>query len=178
MKFFTFIFAAFLIPPALHAAGIDMDAPKNITAQKIEYNVKSSDIKTTGKTEISNISGQKITLIDSYIGNKGATASGEDIELWLGKNVYITAESITRAAPETISKNAVFTVCYDCDTYGNAWEISTSSIKHNMDDHMMKFYSPVLWAYGVPIFWFPFLEIPDPSIKRKSGLLLPSFNST
>ncbi|MDR0726718.1 MAG: LPS assembly protein LptD [Rickettsiales bacterium] len=178
MKFFKIILAALLLPSALCAVGIDMDAPKTITAPKIEYNVKSSEIKTTGKTEISNTSGQKVTLVDSYIGNKGADAAGQDIELWLGKNVHVTAASIKREDESAISKKAIFTACYGCDDYGNAWEISTSTIEHNMDDHMMKFYNPVFWAYGIPIFWFPFLEMPDPSIKRKSGILLPDFNST
>lgn len=178
MKFFKPIFAALLTPSALYAAAIDMDAPKTITAPKIEYNLKSSEIKTTGKTEISNTSGQKITLVDSYIGNKGADASGQDIELWLGSNVHVTAKSITRENTDTVSKKAVFTACYGCDEYGNAWEISTSTIKHNSDDHMMQFYNPVFWAYGIPILWFPYIEMPDPSIKHKSGILLPDFNST
>lgn len=167
-----------MIPSVAGAASIDMDAPKTIVAPKIEYNIKSSEIKTTGKTEITNTSGQKLTLVDSYISNKGMNAYGSDIEIWLGKNVYIVAESVEREGDDTISCDAMFTACYGCDEYGNAWEISATEIKHNMQDHMMKFYNPVFWAYGIPIFWFPYLELPDPTVKYKSGILMPDFNST
>lgn len=178
MKLLGLIFTSLLIPCSLCAAVLDIDAPKTIEAPKIEYNAKSSEIKTTGNTKITNTSGQKITLVDSYISNKGANAAGSDIELWLGENVHVTADSILREDEYTISKGATFTACYGCDEFGNIWEISTTKITHDMTDHMMRFHNAVFWAYGIPVFWSPFLGIPDPSIKRKSGILLPDFNST
>ncbi len=179
-KLFIFYFC-FLIcaAPSVAVAGpLDTESPRTITAPKIEYNVHDQSIKTTGKTEISNQSGQKVTLTDSYISKSGADASGRDIELWLGTNVHVTADSVVRKDEKTVSRDATFTACYGCDSYGNAWEISTSKISHDMDDHMMYFHNPVFWAYGLPVFWFPYLEIPDPTIKHKSGLLVPDFNST
>lgn len=180
MKFYKLFLSFLIIPGAVYAGadGFDTNVPKTITAPKIEYNIKSDTIKTSGKTEVSNQSGQKITLVDSYISNKGTSAYGGDIQLWLGKNVFITADSITKKEDDTVSENAVFTACYNCDKFGNAWEISTTRLSHNMQSHMMKFYNPVFWAYNLPIFWFPYFEMPDPSVKHKSGLLIPDFNST
>lgn len=175
-KNLTFLLA--LLPTALIAAPVDLDAPKTITAPKIEYNVKSSTIKTSGSTEITNTAGQKLTLTDSYISNKGLNASGDNIELWLGERIHVTSENITRDNELSVARDAVFTACYGCDDYGNAWEISMSKMKHNMDNHMMYFYNPVFWAYGIPVFWFPYMDMPDPTVKHKSGLLLPDFNST
>lgn len=180
MKFLKPAFLFCITPSALCAAGamIDTNAAKTLTAPKIEYNTKSNSIKTSGVTEVTNTSGQKITLKDSYISNKGENTSGNDVELWLGKSVYIKADSIVRENKNTLSNNAIFTACYECDMVGNAWEISTSTLTHNMDDHLIKFYNPVFWIYGLPVAWFPFFEMPDPSVKHKSGLLLPDFNST
>jgi LPS-assembly protein len=33
-------------------------------------------------------------------------------------------------------------------------------------------------VYDVPVLWFPFYTMPDPGVKHKTGLLMPSFNST
>jgi LPS-assembly protein len=178
MKFFKVIFAALLTTGALYAAGIDTDTPKTVVAPKIEYNAKTSEIKTTGRTEVSNVSGQRITLVDSHISDRGAVASGRDVEIWLGQNVYVTSASISRANGESVSKNAVFTACHGCDEYGNAWEISASKVTHDTDDKLIRFYNPVLWAYGLPVLWSPFLSMPDPTVKRQSGILMPDFEST
>ncbi|MDR2412865.1 MAG: LPS assembly protein LptD [Rickettsiales bacterium] len=167
-----------LYPCALVAEAVDIQAAKTISAPKIEYNVKSAAIQTKGRTEISNTANQKIIANDLYLNNKATDAAGQNIELWLGKNIHVSADKVVRKNENTVSKNAVFTACYGCDEYGNAWEISASKISHNMESHMMKFYNPVMWAYGLPVFWVPFFAIPDPSVKRKSGILIPDINST
>jgi LPS-assembly protein len=92
--------------------------------------------------------------------------------------VFITAQTIVREEELTISKRATFTACHGCDSFGNAWEISATTIIHDTDARMMSFYNPVFWIYGVPLVWFPYLTMPDPTVKRKSGLLIPDFNST
>lgn len=178
MKILKFIFTLPFLSTAVCAATLDINAPKTIEAEKIEYNVKSNEIKTSGKTDVSNESGARMTLTDSYLANKGADVYASDIEIWLGKRTHITAENITRDNENTEAKKAVFTACNGCDTIGNAWEISMSKMTHNMESHIMQFYNSVFWIYGIPVFWFPYIDMPDPSVKHKSGILMPDVNST
>lgn len=160
-------------------AGMDINAPKTITADKIEYDFKSETIKTVGKTEITSANGPRLTLNNSYVSKTGETLSGDDIHLWLGQHVYVESDNITRDGSLTIARNAEFTACYDCDPYGSAWVISATKIVHNMQRRMLQFYNPVFWVYDtVPVFWFPFFEMPDPGVKYKTGFLMPSFGST
>ena len=171
----TFLYFA----PAIALPGaVDVDGPKTITADKIEYNVRDSQIQTTGKTTITNETGQTLKLNDSTFANKGTQVSGTDVELWLGDHVYIGAESIQRDGDMTVAHDAIFTACDGCDSFGNAWEISATMVKHDADARDLYFYNPVLWAYYVPVFWFPYYSMPDPSVKYRSGLLMPDFNST
>ncbi|MCM1223005.1 MAG: LPS assembly protein LptD [Lachnospiraceae bacterium] len=179
MKKTSLIFIMCMLAQSGYGMGFDVNGPKTITADKIEYDVKSETIKTSGKTEITNASGQRMTLTDSYISQKGANLSGDDIRIWLGQHVYIESESITRDGDITIARGAEFTACDDCDPYGDAWTVTATKIVHNMDTRMLQFYNPVLWVYDrLPIFWFPFFEMPDPGIKYKTGLLMPTFGST
>ncbi len=177
MKKLYCIFAAIMLP-GVSAGAISMDEPKTIVADKIEYDVRSESIKTSGNTEIINASGQRMTLTDSYISKSGDELSGDDIKLWLGKHVYVESDQITRTGDITIARDATFTACDDCDAYGDAWKISTTKIVHNMDTRMLKFYNPVFRAYDIPVFWFPFFEMPDPGVKYKTGLLMPDMAST
>ena len=162
----------------LFAITVDANEPKTIKSEKIEYDVKTGTIKTTGKTEISNASGQRMTLTDSYLTSKGESVSGKDVEIWLGEHVYIKSKSITRDGNDTIARNATFTACENCDDYGNAWSIWASKIKHRMDDRMLSFFNMVLRVYDLPVLWVPYYTMPDPGVKHKSGLLMPSFGST
>ncbi len=161
-----------------NAASVDMSAPKTIIADKIEYDIKSESIQTSGNTEIINQSGQRMTLRDSYISKDGSELAGDDIKIWLGRHVYLDAESITRENDLTIAHDATFTACDGCDPYGDAWTISATTVRHNMATRMLRFYNPVFWIYGVPAFWFPIFEMPDPGVKHKTGFLMPDFEST
>ena len=157
---------------------VDADTPKTITADKIEYDLQNATIKTSGKTEIVNQSGQRMTLVDSYISQEGDSLTGDDIKLWIGQHVYVESANVERSGDITIARDALFTACDNCDGFGDAWDISAYKIVHNMDKRMLYFYSPVLWAYNVPVLWIPYFEMPDPGIKYKTGFLTPDFGST
>ncbi|MBR1380317.1 MAG: LPS-assembly protein LptD [Alphaproteobacteria bacterium] len=157
----------------------DTNQPKTIIADKLEYDVKSETIKTTGRAEIVNQSGQRMTITDSYISQKKGELSGDDIKLWLGHNVYIDAETITRDGVVTRGTNAHFTACDGCDEMGNAWTIYATRFTHDMDSRMMSFHNPILRTYyDIPLFWFPYITMPDPAVKHKTGFLYPDFEST
>ena len=176
-RYWLFLLFVFVSGTAV-AMSVDIDEPRTITADKIEYDVKSDTIKTIGNTEIVNKSGQRMTLTDSYITQQGGELSGDDIKLWLGNHVYVESDNITRRGDLTIARNAIFTACDNCDTYGDAWEISTYKIIHDMESRILKFYSPVLRTYNIPILWWPYFEMPDPGVKYKTGFLMPDFEST
>ena len=169
-----------LIATSAFAISINMDEAKTIKSDRIEYNVKTEVIKTSGNTDITNASGQRIKLNEATITKDKKNMDASDIELWLGKHVYLRAESVTRKLPETIAHSAVFTACDKCDAYGNAWEISGKTVIHDDTDKMLYFHSATFWVYNdnIPVFWLPYYEMPDPSVKYKTGFLAPSFNST
>ncbi len=177
MKKICVIFPVILASVTAHGA-LNLDEPRTITAQRIEYDVKSETIKTVGDTEIINESGQRLTLGDSYITQQGDELVGEDIKMWLGNHVYVESDNITRKGDLTIARNATFTACDDCDAYGDAWKITTYKIIHDMNTRTLKFYSPVLRTYDIPVLWLPYFEMPDPGVKYKTGLLMPDFQST
>ena len=67
MKKANLIFFAYFVPVVSYAASVDIETPKTITSEKIEYDVKTETIKTSGETEIVNQTGQRMTLTDSYL---------------------------------------------------------------------------------------------------------------
>ena len=47
-------------------------------------------------------------------------------------------------------------------------------------EKMLYFYDATFWVYNsnIPVFWLPYYEMSDPSVKYKTGFLSPSFSST
>lgn len=178
MKVGFLIFVAVFIPVYAFGVAVDMNQPKTIRADKIEYNINTKTIKTSGKTEITTKSGQRMTLSDSYISQQTNQLSGDDIQLWLGQHVYVKSDAVTRDGDITIAKHALFTACDGCDEYGDAWTITAYELVHDLDERMLYFHSSTLWVYDVPVFWLPYFAMPDPGVKHKSGFLMPDFEST
>ena len=87
---------AYCAPLCAAPNSIDLDEPKTIVADKIEYNVRDSKIETFGKTTITTQSGQTLKLNNTTVADNGSQIAGQDIELWLGEHFYISAEKITR----------------------------------------------------------------------------------
>ena len=169
MKILTSSLLCLFIANNAMALGLNLEEPKTIKSERIEYNAKSEKITTSGKTEIVNKSGQIVKLNGGTIDNKADAMSAEDIELWLGKNVYVRAGEVTQKTNETIAKHAIFTACDKCDAFGNAWEISGTEVIHDKSEKMIYFHNSVFWLYNdnLPIFWLPYYEMPDPSVKYK-----------
>ncbi|MBO7645284.1 MAG: LPS-assembly protein LptD, partial [Alphaproteobacteria bacterium] len=170
----------FFIVSNAFALGVNLNEAKTIKSDEIVYDVKSGKMESSGNTEMTNASGQKIKMDHISISNNNTKMYADDIELWLGSNVYIKAENITRDGYETIAHDAVFTACDGCDSFGNAWEISANTLIYDADEKMIYFHNGIFWLYNdtFPILWLPYYEMPDPSVKYKTGFLAPSLNTT
>ncbi len=180
MRYFISFLSICILPTFALALGVNMDEAKTIKSDVIEYNVKTEEIKASGNTEMINASGQRVKSNNLTISKDKNSVSTNDIELWLGKHVYISAEEINRDGAETVARNAEFTACDGCDDYGNAWEIFSKKVIHDSNEKMLYFHNASFWIYNdtFPILWLPYYEMPDPSVKYKTGFLNPSFNST
>lgn len=180
MKFIKTFLLASMITTNAFCLGVNMDEAKTIKSDKIYYNVKSKEVKTSGNTEMTNASGQRVKLNELTLSQNQSDINADDIELWLGSHVYVQATNISRIGTETIATNADFTACEGCDDYGNAWDIHARTVIHDADEKMLYFHNASFWVYdnNLPVFWLPYYEMPDPSVKYKTGFLSPSLNST
>ena len=176
-KYIFFILTLFFYTVG-NATSLDTSAPKTISAPKIEYNIGSKSVKTSGNTSITNQTGQSISLIDAYLSEKNSEMSGKEVALYLTKQTRITSENIAKNGDITTALHLTYTTCANCGDSVDAWMISASRLKHEDSKMKITFYNPVLWVYNVPLFWFPTMSYPDPRVKYKSGFLFPYLNST
>ncbi|EIE52970.1 LPS-assembly protein LptD [Salipiger aestuarii] len=58
------------------------------------------------------------------------------------------------------------------------WQIRADRVIHDEDEKQLWFEGAQLRVLDVPVFWWPQLRLPDPTLKRARGFLTPTFRST
>ena len=157
----------------LIAASIDY---QEINADKVIYNPKSGEMKTSGQTEIISKTGQKMTLADAYVFQNKAAGKGISVE-W-DNHTLMTAKTLDKNGDMTVAKSVTYTACHKCDEAGTAWTVHATDMTHDAVAKDMHFYNFWFDIYGLPVLYLPYLSQPDPTVKYRSGLLLPDFGST
>ncbi len=77
----------------------------------------------------------------------------------------------------TVFENGVYTACEACadnPTKPPKWQVKAARIIHDQGEKMMYFEDAKLEFFGVPLAYLPYLSAPDPTVKRKSGVLVPT----
>ena len=80
----------------------------------------------------------------------------------------------------TVLHNSVYTACAPCKDDPKRpplWQVKAARIIHDQGEKMIYFEDAHLEFFGKPIAWLPYFSAPDPTVKRKTGVLMPSINS-
>ncbi len=137
-----------------------IDSLKIIDSLKNEYSLKNSFFNTKSK---------KLVGKDVFV-DLGDAASQES-------NFRIKSLGIEKKPNKTILKKAVFTPCKKNDKCP-PWQISAETITHDEKKKTMYYTNAWLQIYEKPVLYFPKFFHPDPTVKRQSGFLIPSFASS
>jgi LPS-assembly protein len=57
------------------------------------------------------------------------------------------------------------------------WQVKGARIIHDQNEKMLYFENAQLEFFGVPIAYVPYFSTPDPTVKRKTGFLMPGFST-
>jgi len=80
----------------------------------------------------------------------------------------------------TVFENGVYTACAPCRDDPKKpplWQVKGARIVHDQNEKMLYFENAQLEFFGVPMAYMPYFSTPDPTVKRKTGFLMPSFTS-
>ena len=79
---------------------------------------------------------------------------------------------------EMILNHAVYTACTPCatdPTHRGIWEVKAERIVQNGRTKTIRLERARFEMFGKPIAYIPVLEVPDHTVKRKTGFLFPKF---
>ena len=85
-----------------------------------------------------------------------------------------------RGGVETRLNQAIYSACRDCLGFDGEplWNIKAARVTHNQDRREVVYRDATLELLGLPIAYTPYLSHTDPTVKRKSGILAPTFGGS
>jgi LPS-assembly protein len=100
--------------------------------------------------------------------------------LVLNRQLQLAANRITRIAGKgTTLETVAASSCKVCEGDPTPlWEIRASRVEHDETERQIYFSDAQFRLAGVPIFYIPRLRMPDPTLDRATGFLMPTVRTT
>ncbi len=154
----------------------------HIEADRLIYDQKKKRLRAEGNVRLTEADG-KITYGDFM-------DFSDDYRDGFVDSLRLDAPDLTRmAAPRaersggnyTVFQSGVYTACLPCKDDPKKpplWQVKAARIIHDQGEKMIYFEDARLEFWGVPLAYMPFFSAPDPTVKRKTGFLMPMFLTT
>jgi LPS-assembly protein len=151
--------------------------PYTLVATHVEYNQRTGAFKANGSVELREPNGNILQAQKLELTNKFKQGFAEHVKALLTNDATITAKYARRVEGDiTVFENATYTACKNCGTEdGNPiWEIDTDQTTHDNASHNLYHVNPRLKIDGVTVLKLPYWQQADPTVKRRSGWLIPT----
>ena len=158
------------------------DDQRILRADTITYNQSTDAVDASGHVSLLEPDGT-IAFADS-VELTGDLREGamHGFSALIGKTGRLGAVSAARREGRyTEATGAVFTPCIICAESGDTtpvWQIKALRVIHDQLAQELTFQNATLEFLGMPVLFLPVFSEPDPTVKHKTGLLLPVIGSS
>ena len=149
----------------------------SVEADKVIYDQKTKRLHAEGNIRMTDADG-KITyanimdLSDDY-----RDGFVDSLRVDTADNTRMAATRADRSSGNyTVFENGVYTACAPCKDDPKKpplWQVKGARIIHDQSEKMLYFENAQLEFFGVPMAYMPYFSTPDPTVKRKTGFLMP-----
>ena len=160
--------------------GVQIDYDGNrLVARQVTYDQNTGRLKAMGKVEIVEKDGNRIYADNLDITDDFREGFVNALRVEAADNTRFAAESAERIGGElTTFNNGVYTACEPCRAKPDKaplWQVRAQKIVWNGKKKTIRFERGRFEMFGMPLAFLPAFEIADPTVKRKSGFLMPSY---
>jgi LPS-assembly protein len=150
-----------------------------LLADRIVYDRNANTLAAEGNVRMKDPDGAIITANELTLTDDFRDGFVDALKFVSQDDTRISAQSASREAGNvTVFEKGMFTPCKVCrenPEKAPTWRIRAGKITHKRDQAKITFNDAVFDFFGVPVIWFPYFETADPTVKRKSGFMFPSY---
>ncbi len=165
------------------------DLEKNeIFLDNFEYSTSDNFFQSKGNIKVIDSNKNQYNFSQIYIDEKKKEIVGTDSKAFLNQEGFKTnknnkprvfSNTINIYDKKTKFTKSIFTLCdYREDDKCPPWSLQAQQMLHDEKKKTIFYNNAVIKVYDFPILYLPKLSHPDPSVKRRSGFLVPSFSDS
>ena len=165
---------------------------KSFLTDKLKNNFNVDNFKFEIKKDILKIENAKFKDIENntfqtslaFINTKTNKLFGKDVSVNLNNNSFnenneprLKGNSIIKDDHNAEITKGVFTTCKKREKCP-PWQLASEKIHHDSKKKVINYKNALLKIYDVPVMYFPKFFHPDPTVKRRSGFLIPTLKNS
>ncbi len=153
-----------------------------LVADNVTYDQASGRLIADGKIEVVEPDGNRIYADKMDVTDDFGQGFINSLRIETTDDTHIAAESGQRVNSNVfVLQNGVYTACKPCADHPEKapfWQVKARKVIENGETHTVRLEATRLELFGMPIAYLPFIEVPDHTVKRKSGFLFPTYSSS
>ncbi|MCZ6840124.1 MAG: LPS assembly protein LptD [Alphaproteobacteria bacterium] len=153
-----------------------------LLADRIIFYIQTNTVKASGNVTLLEPTGEVLFAEEVELTDEMKEGVMRDIRIILTDNSRMAANGAVRSGGyRTEMRQAVYSPCNLCPDNPDAaplWQLKAARVVHDQRRQEIEYSDVVLEAFGVPIAYTPFFSHPDPTVKRRSGFLTPTYGSS
>lgn len=151
-----------------------------LQADSVSYARTSDQLTITGPIRLTDADGTILLANEAELNRDLREGVLISARLVLDQQLQLAANEIARVDDRfTRLDRVVASSCQVCeDNPIPLWEIRASRVIHDDQERQLYFENAQFRVAGVPLLYFPRLRLPDPSVDRATGLLVPRIASS
>ena len=149
-----------------------------LEAERVTYNQSTGRLVASGQVRLIDPTGA--TFYSEHVDITDDFRDGfvQSLRVDTPQRTYFTAARAERQQGETTTfVDGAYTACEPCTDQPEKpplWNVRAAKIVVNHNERMVYFTDAKLEFFGMPVAWLPYFAMPDPSVSRKSGFLMPA----
>lgn len=154
---------------------------RTLLAKRVIFERRQGTIETEGDAWLRTPTGDFIWAQHIWLEQDLETGKLAQLRIIMADNSRFAAVEGLYHNEDTNLWNAVYSPCRVCKSATDTkplWQIKADQVTHNSQEKIVEYTNAYLEIMGVPVAYTPYFRHPDPSVKRKSGLLVPIFGRT
>jgi LPS-assembly protein len=152
---------------------------RTLQSERVRYDQKANRVLAIGKVKMTERNGDVIYADQMDVTDDFRDGFVEPLRLETTQRTHFAAAKGRRENGEVmVFDRAAYTACEPCRDNPSKpplWQIKSKRIIWRQDEKMIYYESATFELFGQPIAWLPFFSSPDPTVKRKTGVLGPTF---
>jgi LPS-assembly protein len=152
-----------------------------LEADRVTYNQKTKRLTADGNVRMTDQDGRITYANHMDLSDDYRDGFVDSLRVDTADRTRMAATRADRSGGNfTVFQNGVYTACEACKDDPKKpplWQVKAARIIHDQGEKMLYFESARLEFFGVPMAYLPYFYTPDPTVKRKTGFLMPVFST-